>query len=270
MRASSGFASSRSTRPSIIGRLSGDGRIEYVSPASVSVYGYEPDDMVGRYGSEFIHPDDIEAMTGDFSSNSRSHDYGVITNSYRVLRGDEQYVWVEAKIRALRDPATNEVVEFHTVARDVSERKQAEADVRRAKRGGRAANPAKSEFLSRMSHELRTPLNAILGFGQLLERHDPRADQRESSTQILKAGRHLLELINEVLDLSRIDDGALRLSLEPVDVGEVVTETLEMLEPVADASACSSRAPHSNSRTSTCWPIASGSSRCCSTCCPTP
>ena len=94
-----------------------------------------------------------------------------------------------------------------------------------------------------MSHELRTPLHAILGFGELLERHDPRPDQREQLTQIMKAGRHLLELINEVLDLSRIDDGALRLSLEPVDVVEVVTETLEMLEPVANASAVRLAAP---------------------------
>ena len=199
------------------------------------MYGYEPDEMVGRYGWEFIHPDDLAVMTGDFSAESEES--GVITNSYRVLRGDGEYVWIEAKIRALRDPATNEVVEFHTVARDVSERKQAEADVRRARDEAELANAAKGEFLSRMSHELRTPLHAILGFGELLERHDPRPDQSEQLTQIMKAGRHLLELINEVLDLSRIDDGALRLSLEPVNVGELVTETLEMLEPVAAASS---------------------------------
>ena len=90
-------------------------------------------------------------------------------------------MWIEAKIRALRDPATNEVVEFHTVARDVSERKQAEADVRRAKDEAEQANAAKSEFLSRMSHELRTPLHAILGFGELLERHDPRPDQQRAA-----------------------------------------------------------------------------------------
>ena len=109
--------------------------------------------------------------------------------------------------------------------------------MRRAKEEAELANAAKGEFLSRMSHELRTPLHAILGFGELLERREPRPDQREQLTQIMRAGRHLLELINEVLDLSRIDDGALRLSLEPVDVGEVVTETLDMLAPVAEASS---------------------------------
>jgi PAS domain S-box-containing protein len=225
----------------VIGRMSGDGRIEYVSPASVAVYGYEPDDMVGRFGWEFIHPADVAAMTGDFAADSP--ELGVITNAYRVRRGDGRYVWVEAKIRALRDPLSNEIVEFHTVARDVSERKQAEADVRRAKEEAELANAAKGEFLSRMSHELRTPLHAILGFGELLERQDPTPEQAEQLTQIMKAGRHLLELINEVLDLSRIDDGALRLSLEPVGVGELVTETLEMLEPVAAASAVSLAQP---------------------------
>ena len=86
----------------------------------------------------------------------------------------------------------------------------------------------------------------------------------------MKAGRHLLELINEVLDLSRIDDGALRLSLEPVDVVEVVTETLEMLEPVATRAPYGSPRRASNGPASTCSPIASASSRCCSTCSPTP
>ena len=201
----------------VIGRLSHDQRIEYVSPASSAVYGYPPEEMIGRYGWEFIHPDDLAAMGADFSEHADGPE--VITNSYRVLRGDGDYVWVEAKIRALHDPVSGELVEFHTVARDVSERKQAEADVRRAKEEAELANAAKSEFLSRMSHELRTPLHAILGFGQLLERDDPRPQQREQLIQITLPARHLLELINEVLDLTRIEGGELHLSLEPVDVG---------------------------------------------------
>jgi len=96
-----------------------------------------------------------------------------------------------------------------------------------------AANQAKSEFLSRMSHELRTPLNAVLGFGQLLERRaaDPR--DRESVEQILKGGRHLLSLINEVLDLARIESGRLALSPEPVQVAEAVNRTLDLARPLA-------------------------------------
>jgi signal transduction histidine kinase len=83
------------------------------------------------------------------------------------------------------------------------------------------ANHAKSEFLSRMSHELRTPLNAILGFGQLLERQNPTDTQRERLAHIISAGRHLLDLINEVLDISRIEAGRMQLSVEPVCLADV-------------------------------------------------
>jgi signal transduction histidine kinase/CheY-like chemotaxis protein len=97
-----------------------------------------------------------------------------------------------------------------------------------------AANHSKSEFLSRMSHELRTPLNAVLGFAQLLELDQLTGPQQESVTQILKGGRHLLDLINEVLDISRIDTGTLPLSLEPVLVRELVEDTLVLMRPLAD------------------------------------
>lgn len=95
------------------------------------------------------------------------------------------------------------------------------------------ANRAKSEFLSRMSHELRTPLNAILGFGQLLEMEEISGEQRDGVNHILKGGRHLLELINEVLDISRIEAGHMHLSPEPVRVSEVLGETLDMIRPLA-------------------------------------
>ena len=95
------------------------------------------------------------------------------------------------------------------------------------------ANQAKSEFLSRMSHELRTPLNAILGFAQLLEMDTLSARQDESVDQILLAGRHLLGLINEVLEISRIEAGRLQLSLEPVPVAETLREAVELIRPSA-------------------------------------
>lgn len=97
------------------------------------------------------------------------------------------------------------------------------------------ASRAKSEFLSRMSHELRTPLNAILGFGQLLEMDHLTSEQHESVEQILKAGRHLLDLINEVLDIARIEAGRLTVSIESVSVKEVIQEGLDLVAPLAVA-----------------------------------
>ncbi|MGZ7041804.1 MAG: ATP-binding protein [Thermoanaerobaculia bacterium] len=99
----------------------------------------------------------------------------------------------------------------------------------------RAAAGAKDEFLSRMSHELRTPLNAVIGFADLLARDSLTADQHESVTQVLKAGRLLLELINEVLDVSRIAAGHLSLSPEPVGVSEIIHEAISLIRPSAKA-----------------------------------
>jgi len=107
------------------------------------------------------------------------------------------------------------------------------AALREAKEDADRANQAKSEFLSRMSHELRTPLNAVLGFAQLLEMDSLSPEQRESVGHILRGGRHLLELINEVLDLARIEAGRLTLSPEPVSVREVVRESLDLIRPIA-------------------------------------
>lgn len=95
------------------------------------------------------------------------------------------------------------------------------------------ANRAKSEFLSRMSHELRTPLNTVLGFSQLLELDELSAEQRDSVEHITKAGRYLLGLIDEVLDISLVENGKLKLSFEPVSLRDVVSEAVGMVRPLA-------------------------------------
>jgi len=126
--------------------------------------------------------------------------------------------------------AFNDMAE--ALQRQEAERKQAEAD-RLARQAAEAANRAKSEFLSRMSHELRTPLNAIIGFGQLMEMDAVTPEQRESVDQILRAGRHLLNLINEILDIARIEAGRLSLSIEPVALQEIVAECQDLIRPAA-------------------------------------
>ncbi|MBW3552987.1 MAG: PAS domain S-box protein [Gemmatimonadetes bacterium] len=123
---------------------------------------------------------------------------------------------------------------FTGVLRDVTERKQLEHVLKRAKEDAERANRAKSEFLSRMSHELRTPLNAILGFAQLLEMDELDEEQKESVDQILKAGRHLLALVDEVLDIARIEAGRMTLSLEPIQIGEIVEEAWDLVRHGAE------------------------------------
>jgi signal transduction histidine kinase len=117
--------------------------------------------------------------------------------------------------------------------RQIRERERAEADAKGAKEQAERANKAKSAFLSRMSHELRTPLNAVLGFGQLLEVDHLSEEQRESVHQILKGGKHLLDLINEALDIAGIEAGRISLTKEPVLVEDAVTDAMELIQPLA-------------------------------------
>jgi len=134
------------------------------------------------------------------------------------------------------DQRLGAVVALH----DITEIKASEK-ARQAQESAEAANHAKSEFLSRMSHELRTPLNAILGFTQLMQMDSLTPGQKESTDQILKGGRHLLSLINEVLDISRIEAGRLELSLEPVLVVDAVNEVIDLIGPIAQTKNISLR-----------------------------
>ncbi|MEA3184557.1 MAG: hypothetical protein QOJ74_1034, partial [Ilumatobacteraceae bacterium] len=118
--------------------------------------------------------------------------------------------------------------------RALEERSRLEEGQRAAREEAEAANHAKSDFLSRMSHELRTPLNGVLGFAQLLELEPLTEQQRDSVTQITKGGWHLLGLINEVLDITRIETGSVALSSEPVLASELLVESFDLVRPIAE------------------------------------
>ncbi len=140
--------------------------------------------------------------------------------------------WISLTARPLRrdDGAVRGGV---VVMRDITAAKQGADALKSAKQEAEAANQAKSEFLSRMSHELRTPLNSILGFAQLLELAALGDDDRDNVQHILKGGYHLLDLINEILDLARIESGRLSLSPEPVRMREALRDALDLVRPLA-------------------------------------
>jgi PAS domain S-box-containing protein len=207
-----------------------DGIVTSWNPGAERFYGYTAAEMIGAPISRVI--------PAHRAGEERSILNDVLGGGTRVhyeterMRKDGRLVDVSLTVSPIRN-RDGEIVAASSIARDISERKRAEEAVRRARADAERANQAKSEFLSRMSHELRTPLNAILGFGQLLAMDGLGPQQREGVDQILKAGGHLLQLINEVLDISRIEAGGLSLSIEPVVVGEAVAEALDLVRPLA-------------------------------------
>ncbi len=125
---------------------------------------------------------------------------------------------------------------YFGTTQDVTAERHAEqerGELLRASTRAEAANRAKSEFLARMSHELRTPLNSIIGFGQLLELDDLADRHREYVEYILRGGRHLLQLINEVLDIASVESGRLAISPEPVQLTELTHEAVTLVAPIA-------------------------------------
>jgi hypothetical protein len=132
--------------------------------------------------------------------------------------------------------AAAEVTHVVIVSRDITELEQARRNLLDAKTSAEQANRAKSEFLANMSHELRTPMNAIIGFAQLLDADEGlTADQRENLQEILKGGRHLLDLINDVLDLAKIESAHVEVSMEPVDLAELIDACRMLIRPLLEA-----------------------------------
>ena len=202
------------------------GRFVMVSAACEQLWGYTPDELVGREYITLVHPADrakTEAVAAQLLAGEKVKDF---VNRY--IRKDEGVVDV---LWSVSWSEADRIV--FCVAHDVTERSRIEMALREAKEEADRANTAKSEFLSRMSHELRTPLNAILGFGQLLQRQSPAEAQRNRVGYILSAGRHLLNLINEVLDISRIEAGNLQFSVEPVRMADAVAEAIDLVQPLA-------------------------------------
>ncbi len=203
------------------------------------LFGYPDGELETSYDNFLaaIHPDDRQfVMDAVNACVERGQEYNI---EHRVVWPDGKVVWLHETGDVVR-AGDGTPLHMLGVVQDVTRRRRAEEDAMRARDEAERANQAKSEFLARMSHELRTPLNAILGFGQLLESDSlepPSVSQRENIEQILKAGWHLLELINEVLDLAKIETGNIALSIENVGVADVVEECLATIVPLAEKHA---------------------------------
>ena len=193
--------------------------------------------------AERMNPDDVETSWTRFTQAAAAR--APFEVEYRVRRADGELAWIADRGIPQFAP-DGALAGFLVYGWDITGRKAVEAELRAAKDEAERANRAKSEFLSRMSHELRTPLNAVLGFGQLLQADTDEplsSGQRARVQELMHGGRHLLRLINDVLDLARIEAGALQLALAPVDLAEVVEDCLRLVQPAAAARSITLQGP---------------------------
>jgi PAS domain S-box-containing protein len=207
-----------------------DERFRQTNGALCEMLGYSQEELLSLSPMDLTYPDDLaetRRAARDMLESRMKH-----SSEKRYVRKNGELLWALRTGCMIRDVSGNPR-HYLIMVEDITERKKAAVALQVAKEEADRANKAKSEFLSRMSHELRTPLNAIIGFGQLLKRQDPTEKQTSHLRHIINGGRHLLALIDEVLDISRIESGRLQLSLEPVCVTEAMQEAFDLMRPAA-------------------------------------
>jgi PAS domain S-box-containing protein len=222
--------------PDAVALLDPTGRVLQISDAVLSTFETTREQAIGvAFASPmFFHRADTSQVHAALLELANGTERSAVLR-FRARPSDDGRVRTLAShVGAIRG-SDGAVTALIAVTRDVTARDALAATREEVRNAAQQASQAKSDFLSRISHELRTPLNSILGYAQLLELEDPREDQVDSVAHILRAGRHLLQLIDEVLDLARIEAGRIDLSMEPVVLGDLVREVLELMQPIAAA-----------------------------------
>ncbi|MBU2380689.1 MAG: PAS domain S-box protein [Alphaproteobacteria bacterium] len=199
-----------------------DTGIAYVSPASRAVLGYAPSEMIGLTPADLVPEEDVVRIRRLLQARiERGELISPDGYEYRARHKDGRLVWLEANPRLVLNGA-GQLTEVVDVVRDITARKQAEAELRAAQAQAEAASQAKSEFLANMSHELRTPLTSILGFSRLIGSGGGLSPEDRGHLDLIRtAGEALLTVVNDILDFSKLEAGALSLAEEPFSVADL-------------------------------------------------
>jgi len=213
----------------------------FASHASQQLLGEPPAKLAGDGLFERVHIADRPAYLTALSRCSANWEPSTV--EFRVRHsspsGQERYLWVEMRCRPLQTSRRAGPPGVLAGTRDISERKAQEAELSRARDEAESANRAKTQFLASMSHELRTPLNAVIGFSEILNRElfGTLGEQRyrDYARMIHESGEHLLHVVNDILDMSKIEAGKFKLVKEPFDVGSLITSCVEVLRHAAEA-----------------------------------
>jgi PAS domain S-box-containing protein len=217
--------------------LDAEGRVATWNIGAERLKGYKPSEIIGRHFSTFYGEEDLKSRKPWKELEVAIAEGRVEDEGWRI-RKDGTRFWANVIITALRDDSGN-LVGFAKVTRDLTERRLAELkaidDARRLSES-EAANKAKADFLAAMSHELRTPLNAIGGFAQLMAMgvHGPVSEQqKEDLDRISASQRHLLGIINDILNFSRIEAGRIEYHIVPFDLASTIRSVFDMVQPLS-------------------------------------
>jgi PAS domain S-box-containing protein len=220
----------------MIVRYEPDMTMTYVSPACEQVLGYTQAELVGRRTREFLHPDDTARGVREMMAIiEKGPNAPPIRMRLRARHKSGAWIWIEGCPRATFDPKTGEVKALYDVMRDVTEQETLAETLRTARVQAEEAARAKSDFLANMSHELRTPLNSVVGFSHLLVQAEDLSERnRRFATLVEASSRATLSIVNDVLDVSAMERGALSLRVEPVSIHEVMTTVRDILSSTAE------------------------------------
>ena len=212
------------------------GIIQAINPASEKLFGYPVDDMIGS-NVKMLMPDPYKEEHDGYLSAYQKDGHAKIIGIGREVQGKRSDGTIFPLYLAVSETKLDGQIYYTGIVRDLTEQTEAHNSMLAAKEEAERANQAKSEFLSSMSHELRTPLNAVLGFAQLLQmdNNNPlNSQQKEALRLILQGGDHLNGLINDVLDLAKIEHGTVDIVLEDTDTAEVIASCEQLVKPLAE------------------------------------
>jgi len=209
------------------------GKFLYVGPAYEQVWGRTCDSVYQNPASWLaaIHPDDLERSRRLFASQMQGEP---VENEYRIRTPDGEEKWIRSRAFPVRDEG-GKLIRVVGIAEDITERKRYEAELIEAREGADAANRAKSCFLANMSHEIRTPMNGVIGMLQLLALTDLSKEQRHYAAVAESSGQALLALIDQILDLSRIEARKATLENRSFNLRDVIEEVVQLLSVQANA-----------------------------------
>jgi PAS domain S-box-containing protein len=219
--------------PEVVYSMSTD-RMQYffIGSATAHVYQRPPAEFMQDPDLWFkvIHPNDLSSIDG-FMDNLHRH--GLACAEYRILRPDGSIAWVIDKARIIRDPS-GMALRVDGVVADITNRVETDAKLNKARQDAEAASRHKSEFLASMSHEIRTPMTAIVGYSHLLTSGRPTPQEQTLwNANIRRNSDYLLNLVNDILDLSKIEAGQVELQLQPVSPSDIVENVLQLMGPTA-------------------------------------